>query len=315
MPVQRPDVDVGAPGVPGDQLGPGGEAGARAEPVGDRVAGGGVTVAEHVPVRQQQPEIGQRIAQRGHLPVEHRPHRHRVDGGQEVVEPEVAVHDPSRVRPLGHGGGERVAQLVDARQRAAAGLVELRGPAADLPAEEAVGAAEVGQPDRRGVDRVQGGERVHHGQGQLAALPGGQRVGLRPAAEHLAGHPLHEVERGADHVGVGAVQQRRGHRHGGGGQGRDDPVLPGHVVRGGQHVPERGAAQHHLVIAGAQQVRQVRLASGDQPGPQRRGGQLRAAPGQVRGEPVEVQPPWGRLLRAGRGRPVRLDGRIAHPNS
>lgn len=51
-------------------------------------------------------------------------------------------------------------QLVDAREFTVARGVELLAPAAQLPVEEAVGAAEVAQAHGPGIDGVQIDERV-----------------------------------------------------------------------------------------------------------------------------------------------------------
>ena len=54
----------------------------------------------------------------------------------------------------------------------------------------------------------------------------------------------HHVERRAVDRLVGAQPERRRHGHTGRADGGDDAVLASHVVRGGQHVAERRAAQH-----------------------------------------------------------------------
>ena len=78
-------------------------------------------------------------------------------------------------------------------------------------------------------------------------------------------------------------------------------VLAGHVVRGRQHVPERRPAQHPLVRAVADRVREVRATARDE---RRRAAAPPVAPVDVRGEPrsqsFEVDP--GR--RVGHGREV-----------
>ncbi|GFJ86468.1 hypothetical protein Prum_001100 [Phytohabitans rumicis] len=94
-------VAAGAGGVPRGQFGAGRKAG---------VGGGGVAYAQHrradrVPVDEHQPQVGERVAERGHLPVHDRPDRAGVAGVEDgVVEPVVAVHDRRtalrRCRPL-----------------------------------------------------------------------------------------------------------------------------------------------------------------------------------------------------------------------
>src|SRR5690606_19619747 len=161
VPVEPGDVAAGAFRVAGDELVGGGEAGGPVHVAGP--GGGEDLVAE---VDEHEPEVGERVAEGGHLPVQ--------DGGdpvvgvdEHVVQPVVAVHDGGCPR-LRHGVGEAGTQLVDAGQVAAAGGVELFAPAADLAFEETVRAAEVGESDGRGVHRVQGGEGVDQPQRDVA---------------------------------------------------------------------------------------------------------------------------------------------------
>ena len=76
-------------------------------------------VARLAPVREQRSEVGERVAERAHLPVEHgedAARRRRVK--DRVVEPVVAVHD-RRGALRGQRADERVAQLVERGQLAA----------------------------------------------------------------------------------------------------------------------------------------------------------------------------------------------------
>ena len=136
-------------------------------------------------------------------------------------------------------------------------------PAPDLPGQEALRAAELAQPDRGRVDLVQLDEGVHE---QLAAARGGGRVDVAQQGrlvEHDAVDEAHQVERRAQHgrvlhsatasaTGTSVPVQRADHR-----------VLADHVVRGGQHVRERRAAQRPGGRAVGDPVGQVRLAAGD----------------------------------------------------
>ena len=152
--------------------------------------------------------------------------------------------------------------------------VPLPLPPRQLPRHVPLGLAEPVQPGRAHVEPVDGGE---HGREVLAELPGlgrAQQPCVLAGAEDDSVHPLHQVERRPDDLGVRADRDRAGHRHGGAVQRGQDAVLPGHVVRGGQHVTERRPAQHQArhrgtgprVTGGAelQPVGQVRPPAGDQ---------------------------------------------------
>ena len=96
-------------------------------------------------VGEQHRDIGQRIAQRAHLPVEHSGDLVRVVD-QDVVEAVVAVHD----RAVAGGwdvGVELGDELVHARELAAGGCRELLLPASHLALEVAVGSTEVRRAD------------------------------------------------------------------------------------------------------------------------------------------------------------------------
>ena len=110
------------------------------------------------PVDEQQPDVGQRIAQRAELPVDH---RGDLAGGREdhVVEPVVAVDD--RRRPLlGHPRGEAVADVLDQRQLPGPRALPLALPAVELAGDVVLLLAELAEPDLVGVDRVDRDERV-----------------------------------------------------------------------------------------------------------------------------------------------------------
>jgi hypothetical protein len=213
-------------------------------------------------VDQQQADVGQRVRDRGHLPVDH--------GGdlivhpdQHVVQPVVTVHD--RGRPVGGlAGGQPVVQLVDPGELPAARGVQLLLPPPDLPGQEPLRPPERLQPHRPVVDGMQVSERADQA---LGDGPGA----VRTRSRHLLGspvgdavHPRHHVERRAQHAGVLAQRIRRGHWHAGVAQRADHLELAPHVVRRGQHVPQRRAAHHPGAGAVPDLVRQVRLAPGEQ---------------------------------------------------
>ena len=100
------------------------------------------------------------------------------------------------------------------------------------------------QADRVGVDGVDLGERGCQRHPGRSAHLDGDRGGDGLVADHEAVDERHDVERRAvDRVVRGEADDRRD-GHVGGGERRDDAELPAHVVRGGQHVPGRRAAQH-----------------------------------------------------------------------
>ena len=153
---------------------------------------------------------------------------------------------------VGTVSASRAARASRSGPVAVAGGVPLLGPAAHLAGGEALGPAEVGQPDGLVVDRVQVGQDVDEPLADGAALLG--LVGV-PGREGVDGvdpdDPLHDVEGRAEHRLVGAHVQRAGHRDGGPAQRGDHPVLPGHVVRGGQHRARGRPAEDHRVVRGA----------------------------------------------------------------
>ena len=144
-----------------------------------------------------------------------------------VVEPVVAVHDRP-ARRVGQRRRQPVAQLVDAGQLAAARALQLLAPAAHLPLEEALRPAEVGQPDRRRVDRVQRRRARRSARRQLAA-PARRRAAPVCAAvrQTVAVDLLHHVERRADHLASRTAASVPRHRHGGRRQRGDAPGTRG----------------------------------------------------------------------------------------
>ena len=108
---------------------------------------------------QRPREVDQRIADRGHLPVDdgEQPRR-RVGREQHVVELVVAVAERARLV----GGAVRVEPRGDRRARrevAAAVGVELREPARDLPRQVVAGVGEVAEP-ARAASRRRGSRRA-----------------------------------------------------------------------------------------------------------------------------------------------------------
>jgi hypothetical protein len=109
----------------------------------------------------------------------------------------------------------------------------------------------------------------HHVDQRLAGRAplrrGEDRLGGAGVAQDVALDEAHDVEGGAVHAHVVAEAEGGGDGHRGGAEGGDDAVLPAHVVRGGQHLAERRAAEHEGAPGGVGHlVRQVRVATGDE---------------------------------------------------
>ena len=148
------------------------------------------------PVDHQQPEVGERVAQRADLPVEDGPDR-PVVGEHHVVHAVVAVHDRGALL-LGDAPGQLVADPLD--EPAVVDSLDLHlfvlpAPALELALDVPLVPPEVTEPDRVGVDVVQRGQRVGH---LVAHGPPGRLVerGLRlgRAAQDVALDELHDVE-------------------------------------------------------------------------------------------------------------------------
>ena len=112
----------------------------------------GVLVVGIRPVDHQQADVGEGVAERADLPVEHGDHV-AVVADHAVVEPVVAVDDRRRAllgdaTPAGARGPRRVGQLAGLR------LLPLAVPPLQLAGDVALPAAEVAQPDRIDVDGV-----------------------------------------------------------------------------------------------------------------------------------------------------------------
>ena len=148
----------------------------------------------------------------------------------------------------------------------------------ELSIEIAVGAAEVAQPDRCRVHRVQVGQTLDQLDAQPADAARGEGAVLARPAHHDAGRPLHHEEGGSgDPVRLGVVDDvdRHGHRNSRALQGRDHPVLAAHVMGRREHVPERRAPQHERDPRALDGVGQVRPPTGDHRGAELAGGEVR----------------------------------------
>ena len=109
------------------------------------------------PVHQQIGEVGQRVAERAQLPVQHGDHARLCWVNDHVVEPVVAMHHAGAV--LGREGlGQPVDQLFHLRKMGGFRGLILLGPAVDLTAHIVAGLAVVAKADGLVVGIVQIGQ-------------------------------------------------------------------------------------------------------------------------------------------------------------
>ena len=252
-------------GIPVGHLGAGGEAGQHGRRGDHQGLGTRGWVVGLRPVAQEQPEVGERVAQRRHLPVQDGGHPTGLGRVQDrVVQAVVAVHDRVALGD-GHPGGQVGGQQVQPLVAGDPGRLPLRGPPPDLALEVALGPAELPEAHRGRVDAVQLGQHVDQSLAHEAALR--RLVGV-PGRERLAADvaldQLHDVERRAEHLGVGAQVQGAWHRDRRARQGCHHGVLAHHVVRGRQDVAQRRSSQHDRPVGTVDPVGQVALATGDE---------------------------------------------------
>src|SRR5699024_9181928 len=212
-------------------------------------------------VDQHQPQVHERVTQRGHFPVQDGAEG-PVLGDQHVVQPVVAVYDSGLCR-LGDRGTELFVQLVDTGDLTTAGGVQLFVPPAYLTLQETLGTTEVAQPHLGGVDRVQITQRGDQGTRHPADTVGAKSGELRGGPVRGTGHVFHDEERCAQHLGVLAQQVGARNRYGGVTQRGHHLVLAGHVVRGRQDVPQGWATHHPAPHTVGDDVGQVGLAARD----------------------------------------------------
>ncbi len=184
--------------------------------------------------------------------------------------------------PQCHRRGVR--RIVRARARVAP------GPALDLPRDVALRAAQFLEPGQAPVQAVELREHVHEGE-LLRAHERGRRRKFRRiiAAQDDAADALDHVERRADHRLVGAEMQRPRRLGEMPGERRQHAELAIHVVAGLRPRAGRWPPQHHLPVAGNQQVAQVGEARRKLPHRQRQH--------QARQPPREVFPKDRRVER------------------
>ena len=108
-------------------------------------------------------------------------------------------------------------------------------------------------------------EHIDKGLALGSTFLSGERLGIGQGLDDVPGHEVHDVERRAVDVVVGAQPERGCDRNVGRSERRDDPVLAPHVVRRGEDLAERRAPEHPVptgLVANA--IRQVRMTAGDQ---------------------------------------------------
>ena len=200
-----------ARGVPLDHLVLAEEAGRRRR-VGRRRPSP-ASVAEPL-VDHQQREVGERVAERGHLPVEHR-------GDPVVARRRARCRAGSRRarRPVARLERARAAAAARAARRSPAGRGCARRPAAcpsgcSCRARKPSGRPKSAEADGRGVDRRAGRPACRRGARDASGCARRRAARApRPCGTAYPVDELHHVERRADHRVVLAQRVRRGHRH------------------------------------------------------------------------------------------------------
>ena len=173
-----------------------------------QVPGGGHVVRLRPPREQRPAQVEQRVADRGHLPVDDgRQRGRRRVAEHHVRELVVAVHDPRLPLPR-PAAAQPLRRLVETRQVPELVAGQERQPAVHLPVMEIVGAAEAGQaaglPVHPGQQRgaLDEAERQRRAVRSGCVVRGGpaRAAGRRPAVDLL-----HQVERPAEDIGIRAA--------------------------------------------------------------------------------------------------------------
>jgi len=251
----------------------------------------------HHPVHQVVGEVGQRITQRGKLPVQHRDHARLGRVQHHIVEPVVAMHDCGLVarrdvlrQPFD--------QLFHLRNVDRLGGLVLFGPAMDLAGHIVAFLAEAFEAGFLPVDIVQVRKGLHlrlvdrHAFSRLA-------LGQRAIPQDAAFHHVHHVEHRADHRLVLAQAIRTGDGIAERPERRDHPELPIHSMRAGQQLAWRLAAHHIFLVRGDQLIgRPAPLQSCPRLKPPWRApcfGKLRVAPKPLPHRTSRHRPSWNRI--------------------
>jgi hypothetical protein len=213
-------------------------------------------------------EVGERVAEGGQLPVDHREHARAVGREDEVVDAEIAVHQRhlavvGRAAPLEPGtervhGGDIVGGAV----------AVLLAPARELAREVVAGLAVVGQAHGARVERMDGGEHAHDLLVPRAPL-GGIELGQRRIPMDATVDVAHEIEHRPDHAVVAAQVDRLRHRDAAAVQRLEHAELAVDRVRRGQELAGRFPPQHVTAGRGFDQVGRIGLPALELLGAQR----------------------------------------------
>lgn len=220
-------------------------------------------VARLRPIDEQEPKVGQWVAQGTDLPVQDRLDlAFVVENG--VVESVVPMDD-GRTLLLGDLCGESIANTLDEAAVVDAldgHLLVLSTPPLQLASDVALLAGEVSETDGIDIDFVERGERG--GQvGADGAAHGWVKCSFCFArvSQDVALHELHDVERAIVHRLVGAEPESGGDRHVRATKSREDGVLAHHVMSGREDVTGGRSPQRHAAPCGVgHPVGQVRTA-------------------------------------------------------
>ena len=260
VPRQARQIEARPVPVARREVGPRGEAGlpghrgevhdrARMPPVGVR--------------REEVPEIGERIPERRHLPVEdRRDGDRRMRRDHRVARPIVAVDDGMtlRVRAVRLEPG---AEAADRRQRTPGVLLPQGGEERDLSLEVALGSAESGDLRHGDVDVVEGRQLVDERLAEPTAPVRGLEDCRQGVGDDSPGHEVHEVERHAEDGFVLTDVDDRRHRDALPAEHGLDPRLADHVMGRARDRRPRPAPEHDVDVVAADPERDVRLALPD----------------------------------------------------
>ena len=193
-------------------------------------------------------EVGQGMAQGGEFPIEHGDHARLRRVENQVVEPEIAVHDTRHALGARHCrnmGGQPCHQAVHLHDGLCHRGRVLLAPTTDLPLEIIAGAAVVGQPVFGVRDAVQAADyAVHLVVNSSAFLR--RTVGQRLVPKDPALHELHDIKGASDDRFVFAQGAHAGNRNLRAMQALHDLEFPLNRVgrRQQQRLGCRFAAQH-----------------------------------------------------------------------
>ena len=244
-------------------------------------------------------EVGDRVAQRRQLPVQHRQHPRLGGVKNQVVQPVVAVHDADQAviaRLVGDVRRQPGDQLVHFGDGLGDGGNVLLAPAANLPFEVVAGLAVPSQSLFSKLHRVQGRNDAVH-----LVVDGASLVVAhaweRLVPQHAPLHELHDVKGPTDDGLVLAKDVHACHRHVRSVQALHDCEFAFNGMRRGQQLGNRTRlGAHHVALPGCDQfVGRVGLATLEQ-----LDGQRPFEAGQVASEPV-AQPNDVERVRASDG--------------